>query len=218
MVSTVVGLALVTVMAQVASAQPGGRRGGGFGMLSMRLATFDQVQSDLKMTDDQKAKVAEIDDQLRSSRDELFQQRPEDFNAAMEKMDKLNRGAADKLSDVLDKGQLKRLAGIDVQVSGPQALNDPIVVDQLSLSDEQKTKLAQARAESRQAMHDSMGQWQDLSREERHEKFSEVMDQQGKKLMAVLTPEQQTEFEQLKGEPIDIDMSQLFPGRGRWGG
>lgn len=214
----VIGLALVTALAQVASAQPRGRRGGfGFGASSVRLATLGQVQSDLKLSDEQKSKVADIDDQLATSRRDLFQQRPDDMAELREKMEKLNHDAAAKLADVLDKDQLKRLAGIVIQVSGPQALNDPVVDGQLSLSDEQKTKLNDVRAKHWQAVGDAMSQAQDMSREERRAKMSELRDQAGKDLMAVLTPDQQTQFEQLKGEPIDIDMSQLR-GRGRRGG
>jgi Spy/CpxP family protein refolding chaperone len=219
MVFTVVGLALVTAMAQVASAQPGGRRGGGigFGMSSVALASLEQVQSDLKMTDEQKAKAVDIDDQLRSSRRDLFQQRSGDMSEMRAKMEKLNADAAGKLSDVLDKDQLKRLAGIVIQVNDSMALNDPIVDDQLTLSEEQKTKLNDARAEHWRAMGEAMSQNENMSREERRAKFSELRDKAGKDLMAVLTPEQQTQFEQLKGAPIDIDMSQ-FRGRGPRGG
>jgi Spy/CpxP family protein refolding chaperone len=218
----VVGLMLVTAMAQVASAQPRARRGGGgggfgFGMSSVALATLDQVQDDLKMTDEQEAKVADIESKLRTERRDLFQQRPENMAEMREKMEKLNADAAGKLSGVLDKDQLKRLAGTVIRVNGAMALNDPVVDDQLNLSDEQKTKLNDIRAEHWRAIGEAMSQNENMSRQERREKMSELREKAGKDLTAVLTPDQQKTFDQLKAEGIEVDMSQ-FRGRGRQGG
>ena len=205
MAVAVAGLVLVTAAAQIASAQPGGQRGRGmgFGAPSLRLATLDKVQSELKLSDEQKTKIADISEGLRSADRQSRRQAAQD--------------AADKLAEVLDKDQAKRLAGIDIQVMGPQALHDPLVMAQLNLSDEQKTKISDVQSGQWQAMRDARDEMQDMSREERRAKMGEMRDEMGKKLMDVLTTEQKTQFEDLKGEPVDIDMSQLR-GPGRRGG
>ncbi len=203
MVGVVAGLVLVTVAAQIASAQPGGRRGFGFGVPSVRLVTLDQVQSELKLSEEQKTKITDITDALRSADRDSRRQAAQD--------------AAGKLAEVLDKDQAKRLAGIEIQVMGPQALGDPIVASQFELSDEQKQKLRDIQSEQWQTMRDARDEMQDMSREERRAKMGEMRDEMDKKLMAVLSTEQQTQFEGLKGEPVDIDMSQLR-GPGRRGG
>ena len=56
---------------------------------------------------------------------------------------------------------------------------------------------------------------QELSREEMTAKFQEIRAEGDKKLLAVLTSEQQTQYEALKGEPVEIDMSQFARVRRR---
>src|SRR5262245_29267696 len=81
---TVAAMATFVAIAQVADAQQGqgrrgggrgfGGRGGGFGVSSIQLAAESpEVQEALKLTDDQKTKVGEINDKLRDDRRELFQ-------------------------------------------------------------------------------------------------------------------------------------------------
>jgi hypothetical protein len=48
-------------------------------------------------------------------------------------------------------------------------------------------------------------------------KFQEIQQEGDKKLLAVLTSDQQAKLKDLKGEPVEVDMSQ-FRGRGFGGG
>jgi hypothetical protein len=56
----------------------------------------------------------------------------------------------------------------------------------------------------------------ELSGDERRAKFEELRSTADKKLLDVLTSEQQEKLNSLKGEKVDIDMSQLWRG-GRGG-
>ena len=207
----VVGLgvaAAVAVAVQPAWAQ----RGRGFGRLGgfspATIATLDEVQADLKLSDDQKTEIATINDDMRSDMRDLFSggDRPD-----MEAFEKLNQEATAKVDKALDPAQFKRLQEITLQVNGANALNDPAVREQLHFTDEQTTKYEEARDANREAMQ-GLG---DLSREERRAKFEELRTTANDRLLAVLTPEQTTEFDAMKGAPLEIDLSQL---RGRFGG
>lgn len=219
----VVALAVVVAMAQLAEAQrdEGGRgrgRGGsggrGFPISSVRLATADEVQAALKLTDVQKDQVEEINDQLRDDVRGIFQ-----GGGGFEEMQKLNQEASAKLAAALDETQNKRLMGILVQVNGPNALAEPAVSKELNVTEEQQTKLADIRQSGMESFRDAFQEMQDqdVSREEMRAKFDELRAETDKKLLAVLTSEQQAQLEALKGEPVEIDMSQ-FRGRGGGGG
>jgi hypothetical protein len=187
----------------------------------VQLAGAEEVQTELKLTEDQITKVDEINDQLRDDRRELFQGGGGggDFAAMREEMEKLNAGAAAKLAEVLDAGQQKRLMGLQIQVNGAEMLLDAAVAKELNVTDDQKAKLEEVRDENRQAMMDAREEFQDLSREERREKQQEMRAEADKKLLAAISSDQQTQFEALKGDLVEIDRSQFGGfGGGRGGG
>jgi Spy/CpxP family protein refolding chaperone len=223
----VAGLAILVVMAQVAEAQrEGGRRGrGGRGMFGRYISSVqlvsesDEVQTALNVTPEQEEKIDVINDELRDARREVFGGGGGDFRAAQEEMEKLNQEASAKLAEVLEPDQQKRLLGISIQVNGAAALSEPAVAKELGVTDEQKTKLDEARESNMDAAREAFRDLRDqeLSREEMQAKMQELRNESDKKLLAVLTSDQQAKLEQLKGEPVEIDMSQ-FRGRGFGGG
>jgi Spy/CpxP family protein refolding chaperone len=223
------GMAIVVLMAEVAQAQ-GGRRGrfgrGGFGrnISPVQLvAEADEVRAALNVTPEQEEKIETINDELRDARREAFGGGGGggggDFRAAMEEMEKLNQEASAKLAEVLEADQQKRLLGISIQVNGAAALSDPAVAKELSITDDQKTKLGEVRESNMEAAREAFRDLrdQDLSQDEMREKAREIQQEGDKKLLAVLNSDQQAKLEQLKGEPVEIDMSQ-FRGRGFGGG
>jgi Spy/CpxP family protein refolding chaperone len=219
-VVVMVGLGLAFVMSDSAVAQR--RGGGGFGRMfrvsKVDLAVAPDVQSELKMTDEQKTKVQDISDQLREDRRDLFGGSFGNPSETFAEMERLNREASEKVDGVLDDAQQKRLRGIAIQVNGPAALNDETIVKDLNLSDEQKTKLEEVRDENNQAMRDAFSNAGDLSREERRDKMRELGDAANEKLLAVLNADQQAKFEEMKGDPFEFDRSQLRRGGGGGGG
>lgn len=227
----VTGMAIVLAMVHVAEAQRGeggrggrgggrgfGGRGGGFGLSLVDLARAEEVQAALNLSDDQKDKVAEIGDAFRDERRELFRQggNPREMQ---EEMQKLNAETTEKLTKALDDTQNKRLLGILAQVDAGVALSNPTIVKELGITEDQKKALDEVRDSNREAMGDAMREMrdQDLSREEMTKKMDELRADAGKKLLAALTSDQQSQFEALKGEPVKIDMSQFRMG-GRGGG
>lgn len=221
-------LAMVLVASPAALAQrgegrggrgPGGPDGRGFGPgrgmppSAMRLVTMDAVQEVLKLSDEQKDKVAEIDEELRQRAREAFGERRgerPDFGRVRGEMQKLNEEATAKLIDVLDDHQKRQLAAIVIEVSDAGALLDPLVAAQLNITAEQKEKMAEIR-DAQQPLQAGFGgrRAQELSREEMRElraKMEERRAEVHKQLMTVLTSEQQQQFETLKGEAADVEL------------
>ena len=210
--------ALAGVVIVLAAAYPAwAQRGRGFrrmfGVSEAQLATLDEVQAELKMTDEQKTRVAEINDELGEKRRELFGTGFEGWSEIRPRMEELNRDASESVDKVLDPAQRKRLQEIAIQQNGPRSLGDPDVVAELGLSDEQKTKLAAAVEENSQAFEKAFAE---SGREDWRQKAGELADEADKRLLGVLTKEQQAKFEHMEGKEFEVDLSQLFRG-GRGG-
>jgi hypothetical protein len=213
MAASVIGLALVLIVTQLASAQRGRGFGGRFlgGTSQLRLASLDQIQTELNLSEDQKKTVTELNAKLREQRTELFQAGG-DRAAAREKLAKLTSEATAKCAETLDEKQRTRLQEIYIQVNGAAALSDEKVAEMLAITDEQKAKLADVREPGLQSMRDAFQDFQNLSNEERRERVAEWRSEFNAKLLAALSEEQRGKFEQMKGEKIEIDLTQL---RGR---
>ena len=79
-----------------------------------------------------------------------------------------------------------------------------------TLTEDQKKELQEVRMSAREQLQ-GLG---DLSREERGKKVAEVQADINKKILTKLTPDQQKQLDDLKGEKVDVDMSQLRGGPG----
>jgi len=123
-----------------------------------------------------------------------------------------------KLEEILLPGQLTRLREIFIQQAGAEALNDEEVAGKLEIAEAQKTKLAEIRRANRDAMNEQMrglfgGEGGD--RDAARAKMDELRKAGDAKLLAVLSPDQQKTFEEMKGKPFK--MPEGF-GRGGFGG
>jgi Spy/CpxP family protein refolding chaperone len=213
--AVIAALVLVAMVSQVSLAQReegrrgrGGPGGGMFGPPTAgRLLGLKEVQDALKLTDDQKGRIEEINDKMREEMREAFQ-----GGFDREKMMKITTDTSEKINEVLDDGQEKRLMGIMIQVNGAAAIADPAVAKELNITDDQKSKMQEIRTGVREEFEKLRDQ--DLSREERGKKFEEIQADLNKKVLAELTSDQQAQLEKLKGEKVEIDMAQL---RGRGG-
>lgn len=226
---------ILAAAADSANAQGGGGRGRGgrgfgFGMggrtiHQIDLAALPEVETALTLTDDQKTKIADLSEDFADERRGGFGGGggggggfSEEARAARAK---LNADYAAKLNALLEEPQQKRLQEIYVQVNGTAALSDEAVAAALKFSDEQKGKLSTVITEQAQAMREAFQDMQGASREEMAEEMQALNKERDEALLAVLTDDQKSQFEALKGEKIDIDMSQLrggFGGRGGGGG
>lgn len=190
----VAALAVMTLAAPAAWAQRGGGRGG-FGGGGTLLLGQKSVQTELKLTDEQTAKVTAHLEKQRGSFAELRDLSREERGAKMREQATANDAA---LKEILTADQLKRLKQITLQQRGPSALADDEVADAVGLTAEQKEKVRSINSEMRGLFQGGGGE----DREAMRKKFEEARASTRTKLEALLTPEQQTKWKELTGEPF----------------
>lgn len=229
-------LALVSTALQ---AQPGqGRRpggigrgpGGGAGGLSpTALLNVEAVQKEIELLDDQKQEITKLREESRGNSDfrELFsglrdlseEDRRAKFTEIREKMEKDRKAASDKVLGVLLPHQRERLEEISLQIRGPAALTDDEVAGALKLSDDQRKQLEEVNTSNREKMGELFrGAGRDANRDELREKMEAMRKESSDALLAVLTTEQRSTFEAMKGDKFEISPEDLrnamFGGRG----
>jgi Spy/CpxP family protein refolding chaperone len=194
---------------------PGGPFGGG-GLLG--LATRDDVQQELQLVDEQKDKVRAISDDMQTKtreemrglfdqlRDLSAEERRAKFGEIRAKFEAINSEMEKKLDGVLLPHQLERLKQIDLQNKirqrGASALTSGDVADALKLTDDQRDKLEKRAAEVQ---------------DELQTKIRELQADARKKMIDVLTPDQQAQLQKLMGD--NFDLKDQAPGgfRGQFG-
>jgi len=130
--------------------QPGGGRGGmQQTSLAVTVLTNEDLQKDLKVTDDQKKSLKDVTDkatELAKKRAELFtggggrpdQAKMQEIQTESTKLTEEAKTATDK---AFTDDQKKRLKQIEVQQLGMRAFTNDDVVKTLKITDDQKTKL-----------------------------------------------------------------------------
>lgn len=212
-VGLVLALALLPLSAGTASAQGGGG-GGRRGMMGrqggLQMLRLPTVQTELKMTPEQIAKLDAKQDEVRQSMQGLGggggggQLSPEERQQRMDKIQEIQTKA---VNDILDPTQQKRFRQLELQQQGPSALARKDVATELKLTDEQKTKIAamqqQADADRRSAMQGV--DFQSMSTEERGTLMTKMQDIQkasGEKMAALLTDAQKAQWKEMQGTPF----------------
>ncbi len=137
--------------------------------------------------------------------------------AEMRKKMQAQREAADKaLTGVLLPDQLTRLKEIALQRAGTMALADKGVQKDLKLTDDQIAKIKTIGDDTMKKMGELRNSG--LSRDEMRTKAQEMRKDSEKKVMDVLTADQKTALEKMKGKELKIPESELrgpgFGGRG----
>lgn len=187
-----------------------GGPGGAFGGLTeTALLGAEQVQKELKITDEQKGKIEAALRDARPGRDAFGGQNAsqEERQKAFEEFRKKAEEAGKKAKEVLTADQVKRLREIYVQLAGVQALNNPEIAAALKFTEDQKKQLTTINDENgAKAREIGFGEG---SREKREELRKETEG----KILAVLTADQKKQLEEMKGAKVDIDRTQLFPRR-----
>lgn len=215
---------LAVVLTGPAMAQPGrggggqggfGFQGGGFGGGGGFTALLgnEDVQKELQLLDDQRSKIEQIQMAMGAEMRDLFQPGG-DRDAMREKMVELGKKTEEEISKVLDADQLKRVKEIEFQqqinrgMGGlASGLLSEQVVGELGLSKEQVDQLTEA---------------QKAADEEFRKKQAELRAAALDKLIATLSPEQQTKFKEKYGKPFEMRMrfggGAGGPGGGRGAG
>ena len=209
-------VALGTAML-AAAAEQGSRRGGGFrgGRSSLiGLLSSAQVQKELKLTEEQVGKVAEISKKIRADMTKEYAALREmtDRTKQRAKMTELgsqaDQMARKALRGVLEREQTMRLYQIRTQVRGVVAsLGNQRVARRLKLTDEQTKKVAAISTSTQQKQRELFASMREASQEERGKafaKYGEIRQKADEEALALLTAEQKGGFEKMQGEKFEL--------------
>jgi Spy/CpxP family protein refolding chaperone len=197
-----------SVLASLVWAQPDGERergrGRGRGMMGpdlVGLALQKSVSEELKLTSDQIDRLKQLPEPERRGRGENAEERQKSRLEAFQAREK-------KVAEILEPGQLTRLKQINYQVMGPRAFMLPPVGEALNLTGEEKEKIQSAAEKGFREFGRLMesgaikeGDSEEIKEANRTE-FAKVDAATMEKIMAVLTPEQQSKWKEMLGEPF----------------
>ena len=179
--------------------------------VGVALIQLEKVQSELKLSDEQIRKAAEIEDKLSQDRRAVYEGLSmEDWRERGDELRKktkeLGKTAAMTIAESLDEAQRKRWLEVTLQIRGPAALPGEMLASHLQLDEAQVKKLNDLTAAQREKMFEMFQQSRDqgLSREERAEKFEAMIEETNEQRMAVLTDEQKEAFKQMHGEKFEL--------------
>lgn len=210
--TTVIGVSSLAQQPPPAGAGQGvgGRQGGrgqrGFGQMSISTIPADALAGPLKLTAEQKTKIAAIQEKSAKDRQALMQpdangQRP-NFQEIGPKIQELNQQTTKDIDAVLTDDQKKMVPDVVKDFQTLQGVGIPAgVVGDLKLTADQKTKLAEV-SKSMQTERQAKLQEAQGDRTKLREIQQELQKTQSDKVNAVLTDTQKTTLEKyLKDHP-----------------
>jgi len=204
-------IAAVTVTSTAFAQRQG--RGGAFGGGGAQLLQIPEVQGELKLTDEQKTKVATMLEQLRSER----QGQPRQQGLSPEERQKVQAERTAKedtlVGAILDGDQVKRYHQLVLQRSGPQAFTQKTVADKLGLNADQQEKIQGFIRDSRQGLRDAFqpgGDPQALQA-----KMAAMNKDTMDKIQGVLTDSQKSQWKEMLGAPFAFPANAQGFGFGR---
>ena len=216
---TVLVLALATVfaLATVTQAAETSRRGSGRGSSRgslLGLLRMEQVQKEMKLTEEQTAKVQQVVEKLGAEMREKYaalreiEDRQEQRAKLTVLRDQFDDKTREQLRDLVEREQMMRLYQVRMQVRPVvDSLANRYVAGRLKLTDEQKTKLAEITKDVQAKQSEVYGTMRDVSREQRteaYQKLGKIRSDGDEKALALLTAEQKGAFEEMKGKKIEL--------------
>ena len=180
----------------------GGLRPGS--VLQSRLLMMEEVQTELKLTDEQKSQAAEINEKLTVGRHDLFAKVTKESGERAGHVDKLEKQARESIAKLLDDAQEKRLKELLLQVNGASELTNKEVSAALQITKDQQKKLAAIRRENAKARQKALASFDG----DRMAKSLKLQREADAKLLKVLTDDQRKQFEKMQGKKLAIE---IFP-------
>lgn len=188
-----------------------GFRGFGRGGPQMGAALLrrDDVKNDLKLTDDQKTKLLDLQDKTGSQMRELFQNGGaggdrEKMQADMKViMDNANKEA----NTILTPDQQTRLKQIGIQLAGFGAVQVKEIADELKITDDQKAKIADLKKTADDANTSVMEKVrsQEIDREAAGAAFKKNGDALNSEIGKILTDAQKAKLKEMGGPTFTPD-------------
>lgn len=213
----ILGIALLAV-ALVANAQRGGGFGafGGGGANPMGSIARADVQAELKLTDDQKDKIAALTD--RQSMFPKMQKFMQDNGVSMEDfrsdegrkkmgplMQKFQAQQKKEVEAVLTPEQAKRWNEITIQLAGNMAILNPDIAKALAVTDAQNDKIKDLQKKQQDAMQGLMQKMRDgeLTQDDMREKMTKNAEILDAELGKILTDDQKAKLKAMGGAKFE---------------
>lgn len=180
----------------------GGRQRGGRGnpYAPMTLVNREEVQKEIAITDDQKAKIAELRTSVQTKMADVRSSANGDRQAMTEGMAKVNADALKSLGDILKPEQMKRLRELQIQWTGKSIVaSDKEVQTELGITDDQKTKLTDLVAKERAANQEAAQGGDRQAAAEARTKNAKILEDEIDK---VLTDAQRAKLKEMGGKEM----------------
>jgi hypothetical protein len=188
-------VALVALLSDAAVAQ---RFGGGFGRGNIgMLAGQESVRQELKLSEEQ---IAKLDDQAETIREKFRDAFSLEGEERTKKIQELTQENEKAVAEILKPEQMKRLKQISYQQQGAAAFRNAEVAKALELSDEQKEQIQKIN-------EDTLAQMRELFQgggldDEGRKKLEELRKDAADKADKLLTDKQRTAWKELQGAPF----------------
>lgn len=210
----------VATLGTVSAQRPGG--GGGFVPSAYgAVGTSEDLQKELKISDEQKTKLKEAMEPINKKRTELFtrgqggqQPTDEQRKELTEKIAKLTEETKAAVGTVLNAEQTKRLGQIDYQMMGIAAYSNAEVQKKMSFTDDQKEKVkatVEAYQKDREELNKDMPRRSQQPSDEDKKKRADVtkkitaLNKEAQdKIVESLTAEQKKTWTDMIGEKVDV--------------
>lgn len=173
------------------------------GAVQVMLLRQKSVRDELKLTEAECKKIDEFSKQQWRKAESVSKLSEKDRDQKFEEMTKENERF---LHETLEPDQQKRLDQITLQLAGLLWVTRSEVASKLKLSAEQKQKATELQKKAREEMEELVHATRS---EKRQEKFRELRTTSRQKLLALLTPQQQNQWNEMTGKPFSgtIDLS-----------
>ncbi|HUY33493.1 MAG TPA: hypothetical protein VMV69_12150 [Pirellulales bacterium] len=170
------------------------------GAVEVMLLRQHSVRKELKLTDDEAEKIHKFTSQQWKKAQHVSALGEKERDRKFDEMTKENERF---LEETLTKDQKKRLDQITLQVAGLLCVTRPHVASKLKLTSEQKKRAPQLQKEARDEMEELIHSTSDG---EKQEKLSELRQTSKKRLLELLTDEQESEWKKMTGAPFKGDL------------
>jgi hypothetical protein len=179
------------------------------GCRDLELLTYPAVAEELRLSQAQKARVAELPAHLAERKNELLHFARTDAETQAEKSTDSVEACEKEVAELLTAGQRERLRQINLQIQGPRALIDRDVNTALALTADQKKEIWDIYYGGRVAMFKYYRGEQDSGRPLRTPQ--EFARGDFDKILHVLSAEQKAKWQQLIGPHFAGDIRLGFP-------
>jgi len=221
----------VASLGTVSAQRQGGGGGGGFVPSAYGVVgTSEDLQKELKISDEQKTKLKEAMEPINKKRMELVprgqggqQQTDEQRKERTEKMAKLTDETKAAVGTVLNAEQAKRLGQIDYQMMGMAAYSNAEVQKKMSFTDAQKETVkatVEAYRKDREELNKDMPRRSQQPSDKDLKKLADLRKkgvalskEAEEKIVEVLTAEQKKIWTDMIGEKVDVSKFMQFGPR-----